>query len=356
MKNITIDARMINASGIGTVIKNILRRIVVIKPEWHFYILGNINELKSFEYLHKPNIECIECNAPIYSIREQFELLKKIPGNTNIVWSPHYNIPFLYKGKIVVTIHDVFHLAMPQFVGGLHKKLYVKFMFNMVKYKSDKIITVSKFTANELKKYVGVDEKKITVIYNGIDEEWFNVKKDNPIHDKPYILYVGNVKPHKNLKVLVKAFLNVKNKINHDLIIVGKKDGFITEDKDIKNFVEKNENRIIFTGYVNDTLLKQYYKQADIFVFPSLYEGFGLPPLEALAAGCKRVICSNAASLPEICGDWVEYFDPDNIYELENLLIKESSIKLNNFMYSILQRYNWENIIDEMICILEDKI
>lgn len=354
MKNITIDARMINASGIGTVIKNILRRIVVIKPEWHFYILGNINELKKFEYLHKLNIECIECNAPIYSIREQFELLKKIPVNTDVVWSPHYNIPFLYKGKIVVTIHDVFHLAMPQFVEGLHKKIYAKFMFNMVKYKSDKIITVSKFTANELKKYVGVDEKKITVIYNGIDEEWFNVKKDDPIHDKPYILYVGNVKPHKNLKILVKAFLDVKDKISHDLIIVGKKDGFITEDKDIKEFVEKNENRIIFTGYVNDALLKQYYKQADIFVFPSLYEGFGLPPLEALAVGCKRVICSNAASLPEVCGDWVEYFDPNDETQLEELLLHNQSTNINQIIKNTIKVYNWECCVKKMLSLLEN--
>lgn len=321
MKNITIDARMINASGIGTVVKNILKRMIYLKPEWNFNILGNYGELNKFEYLHEDNVNIIKCDAPIYSIREQFELIKTIPENTDVFWAPHYNIPIFYGGKLVVTVHDVFHLAMPQFVEGVHKKVYAKFMFNMVKRKADKIITVSNFTASELKKYVGVSDEKIQVIYNGIDEEWFNVPLKEKVHHKPYILFVGNVKPHKNLKTLVKAFLEVKDNIEHDLIIVGKKDGFITGDGEVSKYVKGNEDRIIFTGYVEDDILKQYYKQADIFVFPSLYEGFGLPPLEALAAGCKRVICSNAASIPEVCSNMVEYFGFCDFYYLGRLIM-----------------------------------
>lgn len=369
MKHVTVDARMINASGIGTVIKNILKRIITQKREWHFYILGNIAELKKFDFLCQSNTELINCDAPIYSIKEQFALIKSIPEDTDVFWAPHYNIPLLYSGRLVVTVHDVFHLAMPQFVKGIHKRVYARFMFEMVKRKADKIIAVSNFTASELEKYVHVPKEKITVIYNGIDEEWFNVERGEDVHDKPYILYVGNVKPHKNLITLVKAFMKIKDKVDYDLIIVGKRDGFITGDQEIAKMAAEEPNRIIFTGFVEDEQLKQYYKQAAIFVFPSLYEGFGLPPLEALAAGCPRVICSNAASLPEVCGDVVEYFDSifidslictilSNISLMSDLAMRKaksdemSKYDNKNTKDEILYKFDWEITVKKLIDIL----
>lgn len=351
MKKITIDARMINASGIGTVIKNVIKRLVFVKKEWIFYILGNINELKQYEYLNRKNVILIECNAPIYTIKEQFALIKAIPSDTDIMWSPHYNIPIFYKGKLVVTIHDVFHLAMINFVHGIHKKIYAKFMFNMVKIKANKIVTDSNFTKRELKRYIKVKSEKLSIIYIGIDKNWFNIKSDIKPYDRPYILYVGNVKPHKNLKTLITVYNELRNKIKYDLIIVGKKDGFITNDNVVKNLVKQDDNRIVFTGYVNDELLKQYYKHADIFVFPSLYEGFGLPPLEALAAGTKRVICSNAGALPEICGDMVEYFSPLDNEELKSLLLNNNNYAKSN---KTLKRYDWDITVQKYIEVLLD--
>lgn len=339
MKNITVDARMINSSGIGTVIKNILKRIIVLKPEWTFYILGNLLELKKYDFLKFDNVKLISCEAPIYSVKEQFELIRKIPRNTDIMWSPHYNIPIFYRGKLLVTVHDVFHLAMSQFVNGIHKRLYAKFMFQMVKKKADKIVCVSKFTANELKKYVGVNENKISVIYNGVDEEWFNVPLGKPVHNKPYLLFVGNVKPHKNLINLVKAFKLIKDEIPHDLIIVGKKEGFITGDNHIYDLVKDISNRVIFTGYVSDEILKQYYKQADLFIFPSLYEGFGLPPLEALAVG-TNVICSDIPVLEEICEDRVNYFNPNDVNSIKES-IRININKKTNKEYKLI-KYNWD--------------
>lgn len=353
MKNITVDARMINSSGIGTVIKNILKRMIVLKPEWKFFILGDLLELEKYNFLKYDNVKLISCNAPIYSIKEQIELIKKIPKETDIMWSPHYNIPVFYKGKLIVTIHDVFHLAMPQFVKGIHKRLYAKFMFRMIRCKANKIICVSNFTASELEKFVDVDKNNIKVIYNGIDEDWFNVKRGKSVYHKPYLLYVGNVKPHKNLVNLVKAFSLVKDKIPHDLIIVGKKEGFITGDKAVYNLVQSTSNRIIFTGYINDILLKQYYKQADLFIFPSLYEGFGLPPLEALATDTK-VICSKILVFKEVCKNMVDYFDPLNINNISECIIK--TLKNKN-KYKIdknnLYLYNWNRCIEEYVKIID---
>lgn len=354
MKNITVDARMINSSGIGTVIKNILKRMIVLKPEWNFFILGNLLELRKYDFFKQNNVKLISCEAPIYSIKEQIELIKKIPKETDVMWSPHYNIPIFYKGKLIVTVHDVFHLAMPQFVKGIHKRLYARFMFNMVKYKANKIICVSNFTASELEKYVSIDKNKVEVVYNGIDKEWFNVNLEKPVYDKPYLLYVGNVKPHKNLINLVKAFELIKDKIPHDLIIVGKKEGFITGDKNIFKLTEKMSDRIIFTGYIDDNLLKQYYKQADLFIFPSLYEGFGLPPLESLATG-TRVICSDILVLKEICKNMVDYFEPLDIDSISRCIIKNINNKKNDSIINFYD-YNWNICVRKYIEVIESII
>lgn len=354
MKNITVDARMINSSGIGTVIKNILKRMIVLKPEWNFFILGNLLELRKYDFFKQNNVKLISCEAPIYSIKEQIELIKKIPKETDVMWSPHYNIPIFYKGKLIVTVHDVFHLAMPQFVKGIHKRLYARFMFNMVKYKANKIICVSNFTASELEKYVSIDKNKVEVVYNGIDKEWFNVNLEKPVYDKPYLLYVGNVKPYKNLINLVKAFELIKDKIPHDLIIVGKKEGFITGDKNIFKLTEKMSDRIIFTGYIDDNLLKQYYKQADLFIFPSLYEGFGLPPLESLATG-TRVICSDILVLKEICKNMVDYFEPLDIDSISRCIIKNINNKKNDSIINFYD-YNWNICVRKYIEVIESII
>ncbi|MFK5953154.1 MAG: glycosyltransferase family 1 protein, partial [Desulfobacterium sp.] len=145
--------------------------------------------------------------------------------------------------------------------------------------------------------------------------EWFNIKKRSRPHAKPYFLFVGNVKPHKNLTRLLEAFELLPSNISQELIIVGKKEGFITHDSMVEKKAVSMKQRVHFTGYVDNELLHQYFVHADALIFPSLYEGFGLPPLEAMACGCP-VLVSNAASLPEVCGDAAIYFDPYSIKDM----------------------------------------
>lgn len=355
MSNVIVDSRMIKSSGIGTYIFNLNKEIFEIPNNYKFHLLLNEDE-----EIHekREKYKFIKFNAPIYSINEQYELLKLIKFNTDIFWSPHYNIPLFYKGKLLVTIHDVFHLAMPQYVKGLHKKMYAKFMFNAVKKKANKIICVSNFTKNELIRLVGVDEKKIKVIHNGVDKSWFDIiKKDSP-HNRPYLLYVGNVKPHKNLNNLLNAFDLIKDCIPHDVIIVGKKEGFITGDKKLFDKALKFGDRVHFTGFVEEEILKQYYVHADALVFPSFYEGFGLPPLEAMAVGCP-VIVSNAASLPEVCGDAALYCDPyspKDIADKIKLLIANPSLQ-EELRQKGLERaklFTWEKCAKETMAVIEE--
>lgn len=357
---LTIDFRMHNASGIGTYIKNIIPFLV---DNFDIILLGNTQEIQKYKWSNKVRI--IECNSKIYSIKEQFELFNKIP-RCDIFWSPHYNTPLLpiRAKKRLVTIHDVFHLAFYNTLS-LKQKLYAKLVINQAAYRSDKILTVSNFSVNEIHKYTNT-KKDITVAYNAIDYSKFTVINDKAklqlIKEKyglpnEFLLFVGNVKPHKNLKNLLLAIKD----ININLVIVGKKDGFITGDENISNLIQKCdlENRVFFTGYVEDDDIPIIYNLAKVFVFPSLYEGFGIPPLEAQACGCP-VICSNVASLPEVGGvDSVIYCNP---YSIEDIATKikmvlddgnlQNELKIKGF--ENIKRFSWEKSAQKIAKIIEE--
>lgn len=354
---IAIDARMISASGIGRYLKNIIERLIPSHPRWTFYLLGKKETLQQNNFAKHPNVRIIHSEEPIYSIREQTGLHKKIPKNIDLLWVPHYNIPIFYQGKLLVTIHDVFHLAMPKFVEGIHKKLYAKIMFYLATKKAAQIICVSKFTAEELKKRTTVKQKKINIIYNGVDENWFQIKKEKPPHHKPYLLYVGNIKPHKNLVKLLQAFYLIHHKIPHDLVLVGKKEGFITGDMQVGEIAKKLSERVVFTGYVNDDMLKQYFIHAETLVFPSLYEGFGLPPIEAMACGCPAIV-SKIAAMPEICEENAIYcnpYDEKDIAEKIMLAVENPEIRkqLSETGKIYARRFSWTACAKDIGIIME---
>lgn len=354
MKKLTIDARMIHSSGIGTVIQNVTKRLVLSHPEWSFSLIGSAKELNQYDFARQSNVEIIATEIPIYSIQEQLKIPHLVPKDSNLLWVPHYNIPVFYQGPVVATVHDVFHLAMPQFVGGTHKRLYAKLMFHEVAKKTKHIICVSQFTKQELMKYTSVNEDKISVIYNGVDEFWrLPLEQKEREYSRSYILYVGNVKPHKNLRRLVQAFNSIADQIPQDLIIVGKKEGFITGDSEVAKLAEMMGKRIHFTGFVSNEELKNYYHYADLLVFPSLYEGFGLPPLEAMSAGCKNVAVSNIPVLREIYGDSVVYFDPEDIASIATQIMKQ--LKEDNKQKKVPRlSFDWNSCAEAYACIMKN--
>lgn len=352
---ISIDMRMSDSSGIGTYITNLVPLVIEKLDNVEFNLIGDEARLET--YGRYPNVSISHCVAPIYSLKEQVELKKIIPKNTIIFWSPHYNIPLLYKGKLLVTIHDVFHLAMKQFVHGLTKKLYAAFMFNRVKYKADKILTVSQFTKEQLLTHLHIPVKKIVVTHNGINKKWFVHNELKSPSSVPYLLYVGNVKPHKNLVTLIKAFKRIESNTNCDLIIVGKKDGFITSDADIQRVTEQYKTRIHFTGFVSDNVLMNYIQHASLFVFPSLYEGFGLPPLEAMASGIP-VAVSDIPPLHEVCGDVADFFNPLNEEEMAmtilNALRRKNNEQRKRSLVNQAMKFNWNNCAEETANIIQN--
>lgn len=312
--HLCVDVRMLNASGIGTFIKNILPHLLGKMRLSLLYLEKDEEELLSL-----PGCNLIPMKSQIYTIAEQFELPRKIPA-CDLFWSPHFNIPLfpIKARKRLVKIHDVAPLAFFSSLS-LLQKIYAKLFFNAALLISDKVTTVSEFSSSEIKKYCFV-KKNTTPIASSIAPRFFNpisqamkeaTKKKYRLPND-FLLFVGNVKPHKNLKRLLEAFKKIPNSY---LVLLGEKEKMGTVDKKAIGLVESDsflKERVLFTGYVEDSDVPAIYALAKLCIFPSLYEGFGLPPLEALACGCPSVV-ANMASMPEICGDAVEYVDPLDI-------------------------------------------
>ena len=321
---LAVDVRMLGHSGIGTYLSNVLPRLVPKYSGGRVYLLGNADMLRGLGWARADHVSIIDCRSPIYSMREQWSLPKLVPDAVDLFWSPHFNVPFFYGGRLLVTVHDVLHLAMPQYLRGLHKRLYARLLLAAVRRKAAAVICNSRFTAGELVRVVGVPEARIEIIHMGVDEEWFAADCSSRPQANPYFVFVGNVKEHKNVAGLVRAFARIAEAVPYDLVIIGKKEGFITGDRTAEMSSAVLGGRVKFTGLVDDALLKRYVACAEALIFPSFYEGFGFPPLEAMACGCPAIV-SDRASLPEVCADAALYCNPDDVNDIANRMLEISA-------------------------------
>ncbi|NGX63781.1 MAG: Glycogen synthase [Candidatus Anoxychlamydiales bacterium] len=320
MKKVCIDARMFYSAGIGTYVRDLLKNLK--NSEFKIFLIVNEEIAKKETWLSE-KFELIILNAPIYSIKEQILLPLKIP-RCDLFFSPHFNVPILpiRAKKRMMTIHDVYHLAFFSKLKFL-EKIYAKLFICKAALHADKIITVSEFSKSELLKYTKIKEAKIDVIHNGVDFDFLNTnitdeERENIFKKlnlpKKYFLFVGNFKPHKNLSNLIKAFEEIEKEFSDIfLVIVGK-------SKNLKNFIDVEkilnsnevlEKKIKILSRVSGLELKVIYENAISLVFPSKYEGFGYPPLEAMSLKCPAIV-SNRASMPEICSDAALYIEPQD--------------------------------------------
>jgi len=308
-----IDARMYGTAhgGIGRYVKELIINLSKIDSENQYIFL-------------KPPYRW-------YSLKEQLMMPKLIKKTgVDLVHFPHFNVPLKLTIPFVVTIHDliIHHFpneratTLPKWLYNLKLKGYKKVMQHAV-VNSRAVIVPSQATKKDVLKFYNVDEDKIKVICNGVSKLQitnYKLNKNLKFKIKNYILHVGSFYPHKNIEKLIDAFLILRQKYKLDvsLVFAGKKDYFYQQ---LRNHIDNNEamkqwnNETIFYDHASDIELAQLYSNAKLFVFPSLYEGFGLPPLEAMSLGTP-VVASNASSIPEICGQAAFYFDPNNIDDM----------------------------------------
>ena len=326
---VVVDCRMALSSGIGTYVCNLLPRIVRAAPEYEFTGLARSSDIPRLRALIS-GVEFRPCDARVYSPYEQIALIRSAPRTARIFWSPHINVPILFRGRLLVTVHDLFPFAFASLTNTrIDKLVYTRAMLRLVRARAAGVICVSTFTASELVRLLGPLRQPLTVAHNGVDCAWFEAREAPVLRAGPYVVYVGNVKPHKNLPRLITAFAKLAHRLPHELVIAGQREGFADHARvtvaDEARLLE--QGRLHYTGRLEDDELRQLVAQADALVLPSLYEGFGLPPLEAMAAGVP-VLVARAAALPEVCGDAALYCDPllsdDIAAQLERLLLEPS--------------------------------
>jgi glycosyltransferase involved in cell wall biosynthesis len=321
---IAIDARKLRDFGIGTYIRNILIELSRLDRDTEYAVLCRPDDVEAGDVLGR-NFRMVPESAPTYSIAEQFRIPMSLAREgVRLVHEPHYVLPPLIRCRSVVTIHDCIHLMFPQYLPSKLGYVYAKGSMWTATRKANRILTVSEASKRDILRFFNVPPEKVVVIHNAIDErfltpadpERMDLVRQRYQLDHPFVLYVGNIKPHKNIQRLIDAFARARGRCPDDLklIIIGDE---ISKYPALRQSVHKHklDKHVRFLGFQPMETLAAFYRYARVFVFPSLYEGFGLPPLEAMACGAP-VVTSNVSSLPEVAGGaalLVDPYDPDSI-------------------------------------------
>lgn len=348
---IALDCRMLNCSGIGTFLRGILPFLINHK-DCNFILLGDENKINDYQC---SNAEIVNCRIPIFSIKElsAFAFPTAIINNCDCFFTPNYNIPAGIKIPVFSTIHDVLFLDNPHLTsrfGYLIRKLAISRAIR----KSELIFTVSDFSKSRIIANSHTS-KSIIVCYNGADNITHNTKlSPRPIKEE-YYLYIGNIKPHKGLNVLLDAFNILKNN-GKKLVIVGNQDSFRTGDTHVLERIESlaKDGNIIFTGFIPQEKLDSYLQHAYCLVQPSTYEGFGLPPLEAMQLETP-VILSDIPVFKELYSDFpVTFFSSEDYKELaEKMSLELPCVKLSE---ELQKKYSYRKTASTIISAIKEYI
>jgi glycosyltransferase involved in cell wall biosynthesis len=327
---IAIDARKLRDFGIGTYIRNILLELSRLDRDTEYVVLCRPEDVESGEVLGR-NFRMIPETASPYSIAEQYRVpLSLAREGVRLVHEPHYVLPPLVRCRSVVTIHDCIHLMFPEYLPNKLAYYYAKGSMWSASRKADRILTVSEASKRDILRIFNVPADTVEVIYNAIDErflapaspERMDLVKQRYQLDHPFVLYVGNIKRHKNIERLVDAFGRARADCGDGLklIIIGDE---ISKYPALRQSVHKHklDKHVRFLGFQPMETLAAFYRQARAFVFPSLYEGFGLPPLEAMACGAP-VVTSNVSSLPEVAGGAALLVDPHDTDAIAGAIVR----------------------------------
>jgi glycosyltransferase involved in cell wall biosynthesis len=350
---VTVDARMLHSTGIGTYLRALLPRVIERLPEANFLLLGDPAAFEREGLIANERVQSRAVRAGIYAPGEQPALLAATPRETTVFWAPHVNAPLAGPGRLVVTVHDVFYANPPPGAEPRwDKALYLHLMLRGVRRRARAIICVSAFTRGELERLVGPFPGELHTVPSGIEPFWFERPEGERPHPRPYLVYVGNLKPHKNLPRTLSAFAAVAERVPHDFLLVGPGD----PEPLRASLPAAVAGRVHFRGTLAGDLLKLTLAHASGLVLASLYEGFGLPPLEAMALGVP-VLVSRAASLPEVCGDAALYCEPESTDDiargLSTLLLDEAErARLILRGKSRVRAFDWNESADKTSAVI----
>ena len=321
---IGIDARKLTDYGIGTYVQHLIRGLAARdRDNEYFLFVGEQGAAALFDL--PDNFHTVIERSPGYSVRELFAVTWQLLRHSiDLYHATHYVLPIWVPGKSIVTIHDIIHLLYPEFLPNRFAFFYAQRMIARALAASNRVLTDSQSTRNDLVSYFDTDVTKIDVVYPGIERRFLQPVEPTEIDrvrqrfslTKPYALFVGNPKPHKNLPNILSAFAGavIGNDFDVDLVCAG---GHMEEHEHNRHTATRLgiDERFKTLGYVEDEDLPALYQGAEVFLYPTLYEGFGLPAVEAMASGIP-VITSNTSALKEIAQGAARLVDPLNIQQM----------------------------------------
>jgi glycosyltransferase involved in cell wall biosynthesis len=366
---IAIDIRRMTEFGVGTYIRNVVRTLGRLDHENEFLLIGSPNKVEEIGAL-PPNFHTIPALASDRSVqgyREFRTALKRL--SCDLVHIPNlYSVPRMLPCPYVMTVHDVLqHMSRAREQSGFWRSFHFQ-MTKRVLAGAARIFAVSNFTRNEIEKLFEIPSDRVEVIYNAIDERFLHGHASEADRDLiaqryqvtyPFLLYAGRISPHKNVVRMIEAFSALKTELERDqaypdlkLIIIGDD---LSGNPDLRRTVVRSgvQHDVRFLGFVPIEVLRIFYDEAKIFVFPSLYEGFGLPPLEAMAHGTP-VVTSNVSSLPEVVGNAAVLVNPENVFEImralhRTLMDKDLRGRMKERGYKQAARFSWETSVRRIL-------
>ena len=371
---IAIDTRRIGDFGVGTYIRNVVRMLGRTDRQNDYLLVGPAEPLADIGDL-PPNFVNAPYSLPDTSARNYFEfqgILRKF--HCDVLHVPHlFSSPQYIPCRYVVTVHDLLdHFYPPQGESATRRSL--RFYFTRrVLCRAERIFAVSNSTRNDIGRLFHIPLSKVEVIYNAIDERFRRGHATDADRqfiaeryqvNYPFLLYAGNIRPHKNVIRIIEAFSALKTELEkegrlHDLklIIIGDE---LSQHPDLRRTVVRSgvTNDVRFLGFLPIDVLRIFYDTAKMFVFPSLYEGFGLPPLEAMAHGTP-VVTSNTSSLPEVVGNAAVLVNPENVFDimraLHRVLVDQSlRERLKRAGYEQSLTFSWESSVERILQVYEE--
>jgi len=359
---IAIDIRRMTEFGVGTYIRNVVRTLSRLDHENEYLLIGSPAKVEEIGAL-PPNFQAVPLLAPertLQGYREFRSALQRF--ECDLAHIPNlFSIPRALPCRYVMTVHDMLdHMARAREQSGFWRSLHFQ-LTKRVLGGASRIFAVSNFTRNEIEKLFEIPKERIEVVYNAIDERFLRGHASAADRDLiarryqvtyPFLLYAGRVSPHKNVVRMIEAFSALKTELERDhtypdlkLIIIGDD---LSGNPDLRRTVVRSgvQNDVRFLGFVPIEVLRIFYDEAKIFVFPSLYEGFGLPPLEAMAHGTP-VVTSNVSSLPEVVGNAAVLVNPENVFEIMRALhrvLTDQALRdrMKDRGYKQATKFSWE--------------
>jgi glycosyltransferase involved in cell wall biosynthesis len=366
---VAIDIRRMTEFGIGTYIRNVVRTLARLDRDSKYFLIGSPDKVAECGSL-PPNFHAVTLDGGDNTLKGtlDFRAIVRRLG-CDLVHVPHlFWIPCGLSCPYVLTVHDLSeHMYGSRDLSSLRRSLHF-YLTRRVLRRAARVIAVSQFTRNEIEKLFAIPDARIEVVYNAIDERFLHghataadreLIAQRYLVNYPFILYAGAIRPHKNVVRIIEAFSALKSELQKEqqfpdlkLIIIG--DDLSSHPRLRRTVVRSGvQNDVRFLGFVPIEVLRIFYDVAKIFVFPSLYEGFGLPPLEAMAHGTP-VVASNTSSLPEVVGNAALLVNPENVFEIRRglqraLLDPALRERMKQRGYEQAQRFSWTASVSRIL-------